>query len=120
RDDTPHHRIHDEWLRLVSRLGYTPRRVGAQDAAEVREALRARGLPVEVLTASTWVIHYSPRTVLDSILRREWSLTWHVPDDMFGESARQLAAWAERQYGEQLDQPQPATCSFQLAVARRA
>src|SRR5262249_57669170 len=87
RDDTPHHRIHDEWLRLVSRLGYTPRRVGAQDAAEVREALRARGLPVEVLTASTWVIHYSPRTVLDSILRREWSLTWHVPDDMFLQSA---------------------------------
>jgi ubiquinone/menaquinone biosynthesis C-methylase UbiE len=120
REDTPHHHIHHTWQELVAALGYTPRRVGAQDAAEVREELRSRGLPVEVLTVATWTIHYTPRMALDSILRREWSLTWHVPDDIFAESARQLAAWAEQQYGDQLDRPLPATCSFQLAVVRKA
>ena len=118
REGTLHHRIHDQWQELVTALGYTPRRVGAQDTAEVREELRARGLPVEVFTAATWVVYYAPRVVLDSILVREWSLTWHVPDEIFAESAQQLAAWAEREYGDQLDEPRPATCSFQLTVAR--
>ena len=113
------HRIQDKWQEIITALGYLPRRVGAQDSAEVRAELQARGLPVEVLTVATWTMQDAPRAALESVVLREWSKTWAVPDDLFAESARQLTDWAEQEYGDRLDVPQPGRYSFTLAVVRK-
>jgi ubiquinone/menaquinone biosynthesis C-methylase UbiE len=112
------HRIQDKWQEIITALGYVPRRVGAQDSAAVRAELQARGLPVEVFTVATWTMQDAPRAALESVVRREWSKTWAVPDDLFAASARRLTVWAEQEYGDRLDMPQPGRYSFTLAVVR--
>ncbi len=112
--------IHDEWEEIVTELGYEPRRVGAQDSAEVRAELASRGLPLDYITIAKWTVSETPRPALRSIVEREMSKTWPVPDDLFAESARRLTAWADREYGDRLDIPQPDTHTFTLAVVRKA
>jgi ubiquinone/menaquinone biosynthesis C-methylase UbiE len=116
RQGTAQHHIHDEWERIVTALGYEPHRVGAQDSAEVLAVLRARGLPVQERVVTSWSYQVPPRRALDSITRREWSQTWLVPDDLFAESARRLTAWADAEFGPELDVPERGTYSFKLAV----
>jgi SAM-dependent methyltransferase len=117
--DGMEHRIQDRWQEIITALGYVPRRVGAQDSLEVRAELQARGLPVEVFTVATWTLQEAPRAALESVVQREWSKTWGVPDDLFAESARRLTDWAEQEYGGRLDVPVPGTYSFTLAVVRK-
>jgi ubiquinone/menaquinone biosynthesis C-methylase UbiE len=119
-DDSARAEIHDQWEEIIAALGYQPRRVGAQDSAEVRAELAARGLPLDYTTIATWTIADPPRLALRSITEREMSKTWPVPDNLFAESARRLTAWADRTYGDRLDVPQPDTHTFTLAVVRNA
>ncbi len=117
---TARQQIHDEWEEIVLDLGYQPRRVGAQDSREVRAELKSRGLPVDYSTIASWTVSEPPRIALKSIVEREMSKTWRVPDDLFAESVRRLTAWADAEYGDRLDLPQPGTHSFTLAVVRKA
>jgi ubiquinone/menaquinone biosynthesis C-methylase UbiE len=109
------HDIQDHWQEIMRDLGYTPTRVGASGYGDILVELRARRLPVEEAMVATWQIGLMPREALETIVKREWSLTWQVPDDLFVESARRLTAWAQSEYGDTLDTPQPATYSFKVA-----
>ncbi len=108
------HDIKDEWQTIVRDLGFPLRRVGAQDSAEVLADLRARGLPVEERIATTWTYAERPRVELESVTKREWSMAWLVPDDIFDESVRRLEAWAQAEYGPALDEPVTGTFGFKL------
>lgn len=110
------HRIKDEWQEIVRGLGFPLRRVGAQDSSAVRAELRARGLAVEERVAATWTFEERPREELESVTKREWSMAWLVPDDVFAESARRLEAWAQAEYGPALDQPVAGSFGFKLFV----
>ena len=112
-----HERVHERWQEIIDTLGYTPRRVGAEGYSEVVAELRRRGHPVEERTLLTWQESIAPRLALESITRREWSQTWPVPDDLFDASVRQLVAWADAEYGDQLDTPLPVQFGFKVARA---
>jgi len=109
--------ISDYWQDVVRELGHTPQRVGAQGYGEVVAELRARGLPVREQVAVTWSEAETPRAALENITLHLWSLTWHVPDDIFAESARRLEVWVNEHYGDTLDLPRPGAYSFTIATA---
>lgn len=110
------HRVKDEWQRIVRELGFPLRRVGAQDSSAVLDELRARGLAVEERIATTWTFEERPREELESVTKREWSMAWLVPDDIFSASARRLEAWAQAEYGPALDRPVAGRFGFKLFV----
>lgn len=112
------HSIKDEWQKIVRGLGFPLRRVGAQDSSEVLGELRARGLAVEERIATTWTFAERPREELESVTKREWSMAWLVPDDIFAESARRLESWAQAEYGAALDRPVAARSGFKLFVVQ--
>lgn len=111
--------ISDYWQDVVRGLGYTPRRVGAQGYGEIVAELRARGLPIREQVVVTWSEAETPRAALENITLRLWSLTWHVPDDLFAESARRLEVWVNEHYGDTLDLPRPGAYSFMIATATK-
>ncbi len=111
--------ISDYWQDVVRELGYTPRRVGAKGYGEIVAELRARGLPIHEQVAVTWSEAETPRAALENITLRLWSLTWHVPDDLFAESARRLELWVNEHYGDTLDLPRPGAYSFTIATATK-
>lgn len=111
--------ISDYWQDVVRELGYTPHRVGAQGYGEIVAELRARGLPISERVAVTWPGSETPRAALENITLRLWSLTWHVPDDLFNESARRLELWVNEHYGDTLDLPRPGAYSFTIATVTK-
>jgi ubiquinone/menaquinone biosynthesis C-methylase UbiE len=111
--------ISDYWQDVVRELGHTPRRVGAHGYSEIVAELRARGLPVHEQVAVTWSEAETPRAALENITLRLWSLTWHVPDDIFNESARRLDLWVSEHYGDTLDLPRPGAYSFTIAAVTK-
>ncbi len=76
------------------------------------------GLQVDEAVISSWTAGVPPRAVLASVINREWSKTWLVPDDIFAESARRLSAWATVTFGADLDSPQIGAYSFKAVAAR--
>jgi ubiquinone/menaquinone biosynthesis C-methylase UbiE len=111
--------ISDYWQDVVRELGHTPRRVGAKGYGEIVAELRARGLPVREQVAVAWPGSETPRAALENITLRLWSLTWHVPDDIFAESARRLEVWVNEHYGDTLDLPRPGAYSFTIATVTK-
>ena len=111
--------ISDYWQDVVRELGYTPQRAGAQSYGEIVAELHARRLPIREQVAVTWPGSETPRAALENITLRLWSLTWHVPDDIFSESARRLEVWVNEHYGDTLDLPRPGAYSFTIATATK-
>ena len=112
-----HNRIHDQWEQIVEQLGYTPASVGAHGYDAVVAELRRRGITLEERILTTWELSVAPRAALTSIVEREWSKTWRVPDDLFAESVRHLSTWVQTEYGDRLDMPEPGEYAFKVARA---
>jgi len=116
--DDVQHRVQNTWIAFAQDLGYTAAYPGAGYSTIVSDA-RARGLRVDEHALTVWDVSATPREVLRWITERTWSRTWAVPDGIFAESARRLAAWVEREYGGALDAPQRMPISFAVARIRR-
>ncbi len=119
RDVESLNHIYEQLEAIIASLGLDARNVGASGYTAVVRELRGRGLPVEETVIATWLASFPPRSVLESITKREWSKTWRVPDDLFAESTRLLTDWAKRTYGDALDQYQTGSYSFKVALVRR-
>lgn len=112
-----HNRIHDAWEAIIEQLGYVPSLVGAQGYTGIVSELRQRGIKIEERVLANWEISAAPAVALASIVEREWSKTWRVPDDLFGESVRLLTAWVQAEYGKRLDVPERGAYAFKVARA---
>lgn len=114
----PTHQIQDHWHTLITELGASTARPGAQGYDEIADALRARGHTLEEATIASWQSAHSPQSVLTYIGDRVWSQTWSIPDDIFAESMRRLTRWVDERFAGRLDTPQEATYSFKVACVR--
>jgi len=113
--------VQDAWVALIERMGFDTSRSGAAGYSEIVAEARSRGLMVTEQAVTTWTDEMTPRQALDSLVQREWSRTWAVPDDLFAASMRKLKAWVEARYaGAALDTPQQGLRSFKVArITRR-
>jgi len=115
--DGPWRQTRDRWRRVVAELGGQPRRPGAQTHEEVLDALAALGGRAEERSPVIWQTTETWRESLRHIERRLFSDTWLVDDEVWQKSLGPLRAWVEAS-GVDLDEPVPATLSFELVVVR--
>lgn len=109
------HPLQDEWTRIITRLGYEPKRIGAARFTDILDEARELGLTIEEWTIAEWSAPRSPAEGFADIAERLWSLTWQAPEPYFSESTRQLEQWARGRYGARWDQPEQVDFSFRLA-----
>lgn len=112
--------IQELWLALLQQLGYKEHgqtRYAMRDL--IVQELQRRGLPVEIFRPVTWYVATSPLDAFHYLARRQWSRTWNVPDDLFAESIRRLAAEVQRRYGDRLRLPERQQQQFVITRARK-
>jgi ubiquinone/menaquinone biosynthesis C-methylase UbiE len=113
------HPMQEEWARIITNLGYEPKRLGAARFTDILSEARAMGQHIEEWTLAEWSAPRTPAEGFADIADRLWSLTWQAPEPYFSESVRQLEQWARGRYGARWDQPEPVDFSFRLARMTR-
>ncbi|HEX8733566.1 MAG TPA: class I SAM-dependent methyltransferase [Ktedonobacterales bacterium] len=113
--DYSSHPMQDEWVAIMTALGFEPRRVGANSSRDILAEARGRGLRVEEWEVVDWTAAHTPAEGFRDIAERSWSLTWLAPDDLFAESVQRLETWARERYRDNWDTPISTRYSFKLA-----
>jgi ubiquinone/menaquinone biosynthesis C-methylase UbiE len=111
-------RLREEWTTILHELGGDDRRPGAPSQHAVTTLLHEWGLQTEQKCVLTWLQPVTPRLVLETILQRQWSSTWLIPDAIFTVAAHRLQEWAYDYYGEGIDTVRGQERSFIISKTR--
>jgi len=95
--------ISNQWRTIMEASGININRPGATSNQQVIELLRSLGLQTQRIRLLQWEQTVTPRAAIERIVKREWSSTWMIPDDVFAASAERLWQWANDHYGAKLD-----------------
>lgn len=109
--DSPNQRLRQRWHEMIEERGYSGRRPGAKDHAELTDELRGIGTRIEEVAVGEWVQTVTPQQELDSIAARIHSDTWSVPDALVAASIVELRNWAKTEYAD-LNIPIPVARRF--------
>ncbi|HEU5229716.1 MAG TPA: methyltransferase domain-containing protein [Ktedonobacteraceae bacterium] len=95
--------ISSRWRTIMDASGVNINRPGTTSHRQVVELLHTLGLEAQTECLLRWEQTATPRGAIERIVKREWSSTWMVPDDIFAASAEQLWQWANEYYGAGID-----------------
>lgn len=107
--------ISDRWRTIVEAAGININRPGAASNRQVIELLQSLGLRTQSVRLLQWEQTVTPRAAIERIVKREWSSTWMVPDDIFAASAERLWQWANDYYGAEIDAERQVERSFMVS-----
>jgi len=95
--------ISSQWRTMIEASGVSINRPGSASHRQVVELLRTLDLQAYTECLLQWEQSATPRAAIERIVKREWSSTWMVPDDIFAASAERLWQWANDYYGAEID-----------------
>ncbi|HZO73222.1 MAG TPA: class I SAM-dependent methyltransferase [Ktedonobacteraceae bacterium] len=106
--------ISEQWRAIMESSGVNINRPGAASSQQVAELLQSLGLQTQSVRLLQWEQTVTPRAAIERIVKREWSSTWMVPDDVFAASAERLWQWANDYYGARIDAERQVERSFMV------
>jgi len=104
--------ISRQWRTIVESSDVNINRPGATSNQQIKELLQSLGLQSQNIRLLQWEQAVTPRAAIERIVKREWSSTWTVPDDIFAASAARLWQWANDHYGAEIDAKRQVERSF--------
>ncbi|HLG60748.1 MAG TPA: class I SAM-dependent methyltransferase [Ktedonosporobacter sp.] len=107
--------ISEQWRAIVESSGVSVSRPGAASNQQVVELLQSLGLQTQRVRLLQWEQTATPRAAIERIVKREWSGTWTIPDDIFAASAERLWQWANDYYGAEIDAERQVERSFMVS-----
>jgi hypothetical protein len=110
-----------QWLQVLHELGFVEvrrRRAHREAAGEITQALRAAFGEPRVAVLAEWEERSTPRSVLDALAQRTWSLTWEIPDDVLHPAVQRLETLAREQFDD-LDAPIMHESQFKIELYTR-
>ncbi len=110
-------KIREFWRAWLRERGVDGEHPGARDYKDLQEELRSMGAALSEVEAIRFMEAYTLREELGRFAARTYSYTWHIPDEIFDESIKELRAWVASEYGD-LDQQVNDEVHFVIHVAR--
>jgi hypothetical protein len=71
-----------------------------RDHQTILDELKAQGAQLSEVEVVRYSRQYTLRGEVELIRSRVYSEAWHIPDDVYEASLRELQGWVEREYGD--------------------